>query len=131
MILIASSIFANYLFLPAILLSSVKFALSRQMPNSRTRKAGVTGSSPVAGSIAQDSRLWAAFLLSIMGARQSTHRHVDRFLLKNRKPHQTRFPLGKHAWRGRSVIPLGESRHQANNSAEQFATPPSKRLQAA
>ena len=52
MILIASSIIANYLFLPALLLNSVKLASSRQMPNSRTRKAGVTGSSPVAGSIA-------------------------------------------------------------------------------
>ena len=92
MILIASSIIANYLFLPALLLNSVKLASSRQMPNSRTRKAGVTGSSPVAGSIAQDSRLWAAFLLSIMGARQSTHRHVDRFLLKNRNPPKRDFP---------------------------------------
>ena len=68
LILIASSIFANYLYLPALLLNSVKLALSRQMPNSRTRKAGVTGSSPVAGSIAQDSRLRAAFLLPILSA---------------------------------------------------------------
>ena len=63
LILIASSIFAIYIYLPALLLSSVKFASSRQTSNSRTRKAGVTGSSPVAGSITQDSRLWAAFLL--------------------------------------------------------------------
>ena len=78
MILIASSIIANYLFLPALLLNSVKLASSRQMPNSRTRKAGVTGSSPVAGSIAQDSRLRAAFLLPIwVRARQSKHRHVN------------------------------------------------------
>ena len=69
MILIASSIIVNYLFLPALPLNSVKLVSSRQMPNSRTRKAGVTGSSPVAGSIAKDSRLRAAFLLSIMGAR--------------------------------------------------------------
>ena len=68
-ILIACSIFANYLFLPAILFNSVKLASSRQMSNSRTRKAGVTGSSPVAGSIAQDSRLRAAFLLPILSAR--------------------------------------------------------------
>ena len=65
LILIANSIFANYLYLPAILLNSVKLVSSRQMPNSRTRKAGVTGSSPVAGSIAHDSRLRAAFLLPI------------------------------------------------------------------
>ena len=52
LILIASSIFAIYIYLPALLLSSVKFASSRQTSNSRTRKAGVTGSSPVAGSIA-------------------------------------------------------------------------------
>ena len=52
MILIASSIIVNYLFLPALPLNSVKLVSSRQMPNSRTRKAGVTGSSPVAGSIA-------------------------------------------------------------------------------
>jgi hypothetical protein len=40
-----------------------------QLVEHRSRKAGVTGSSPVAGSIAKDSRLRAAFLLSIMGAR--------------------------------------------------------------
>ena len=51
-ILIASSIFASYLYLPALLFSSVKLASSRKTSNSRTRKAGVTGSSPVAGSIA-------------------------------------------------------------------------------
>lgn len=34
-----------------------------QLVEHRSRKAGVTGSSPVAGSIAQDSRLRAAFLL--------------------------------------------------------------------
>ena len=68
MILIASSIIVNYLFLPALPFNSVKLASSRQMPNSRTRKAGVTGSSPVAGSITQDSRLRAAFLLPISDA---------------------------------------------------------------
>lgn len=36
-----------------------------QLVEHRSRKAGVTGSSPVAGSIAQDSRLRAAFLLPI------------------------------------------------------------------
>ena len=75
MILIASSIIAYYLFLPALLLNSVKLASSRQMPNSRTRKAGVTGSSPVAGSIAQDSRLRAAFLLPISGAHPPEFAH--------------------------------------------------------
>ena len=40
-----------------------------QLVEHRSRKAGVTGSSPVAGSIAQDSRLQAAFFLSIMSAR--------------------------------------------------------------
>ena len=39
-----------------------------QLVEHRSRKAGVTGSSPVAGSIAQDSRLWAAFLLPILSA---------------------------------------------------------------
>lgn len=34
-----------------------------QLVEHRSRKAGVTGSSPVAGSITQDSRLRAAFLL--------------------------------------------------------------------
>ena len=68
MVLIASSVFAIYPYLPALLFSSVKLASSRQMSNSRTRKAGVTGSSPVAGSIAQDSRLRAAFLLPILSA---------------------------------------------------------------
>ncbi len=37
-----------------------------QLVEHRSRKAGVTGSSPVAGSIAQDSRLRAAFLLPIL-----------------------------------------------------------------
>ena len=36
-----------------------------QLVEHRSRKAGVTGSSPVAGSIAQDSRLRAAFFLPI------------------------------------------------------------------
>ena len=75
LILIDSSIIANYLFLPAFLLNSVKLASSRQMTNSRTRKAGVTGSSPVAGSIAQDSRLRAAFLLPISGAHPPEFAH--------------------------------------------------------
>ena len=83
MILIASSIFANYLYLPALILTSVKLVSSRHMSNSRTRKAGVTGSSPVAGSIAQDSRLRAAFLLPILSARQSKHRHVDSSPIQN------------------------------------------------
>ena len=39
-----------------------------QLVEHRSRKAGVTGSSPVAGSIAQDSRLRAAFLLPISRA---------------------------------------------------------------
>lgn len=39
-----------------------------QLVEHRSRKAGVTGSSPVAGSIAQDSRLRAAFLLPISDA---------------------------------------------------------------
>ena len=39
-----------------------------QLVEHRSRKAGVTGSSPVAGSIAQDSRLRAAFLLPILSA---------------------------------------------------------------
>lgn len=48
-----------------------------QLVEHRSRKAGVTGSSPVAGSIAQDSRLRAAFLFSILSARppiRSLHR---------------------------------------------------------
>ena len=39
-----------------------------QLVEHRSRKAGVTGSSPVAGSITQDSRLRAAFLLPILSA---------------------------------------------------------------
>lgn len=35
-----------------------------QLVEHRSRKAGVTGSSPVAGSIAQDSRLRAAFFVT-------------------------------------------------------------------
>lgn len=43
-----------------------------QLVEHRSRKAGVTGSSPVAGSIAQDSRLRAAFLLPILSAHAPT-----------------------------------------------------------
>lgn len=43
-----------------------------QLVEHRSRKAGVTGSSPVAGSIAQDSRPRAAFLLPILSAHAPT-----------------------------------------------------------
>lgn len=46
-----------------------------QLVEHRSRKAGVTGSSPVAGSIAQDSRLRAAFLLPISGAHPPEFAH--------------------------------------------------------
>ena len=98
MILIASSIIANYLFLPALLLNSVKLASSRQMPNSRTRKAGVTGSSPVAGSIAQDSRLRAAFLLSISGAHPPIQAQRRRKL-----PYSTKSPANRDSPRENTV----------------------------
>ena len=130
MILIASSIIANYLFLPALLLNSVKLASSRQMPNSRTRKAGVTGSSPVAGSIAQDSRLRAAFLLPISHARQSKRNVAGNSLLKQNSPVDRGLPNGKPRSTGlmrdrlKGIAPT-------HSSAECRATPPSRRRQAA
>ena len=102
-----------------------------QLVEHRSRKAGVTGSSPVAGSIAQDSRLRVAFLLPILSA------HAPAQAQRRRKlPYSTRGPANRNPQRNRdqrgpSVISLRESRHQTNSSAEQRATPPSKHLQAA
>ena len=97
MILIVSSIFTIYLYLPVLLFNSVKLALSRQMSNSRTRKAGVTGSSPVAGSIAQDSRLRAAFLLPISGAHPPIQAQRRRQL-----PYSTKSPADRNPQRNRN-----------------------------
>ena len=103
-----------------------------QLVEHRSRKAGVTGSSPVAGSIAQDSRLRAAFLLPILSA-CAPIQASPRWPLSTQKQKTPPnvIPKGKRIWRGPSVISIGESRHQTNSSAEQHATPPSKHLQAA
>ena len=126
MILIASSIIVNYLFLPALPFNSVKLASSRQMPNSRTRKAGVTGSSPVAGSIAQDSRLRAAFLLPILRAHAPTqHHHVDISPTQKQKTPPDVIPLGKTrlagSWRDslREITPSGEQLSRAARYSSQ------------
>ena len=58
-----------------------------QLVEHRSRKAGVTGSSPVAGSSAQDSRLRAAFLLPILSARANPRiATASAPLFKNRNP---------------------------------------------
>ena len=67
-----------------------------QLVEHRSRKAGVTGSSPVAGSIAQDSRLRAAFLLPILRAHAPTqHHHVDISPIQKQKTPPNVIPLGK------------------------------------
>lgn len=68
-----------------------------QLVEHRSRKAGVTGSSPVAGSIAQDSRLRAAFLLPILSACAPTQASPCRQLPYSK----TETPP--------NVIPLGET----------------------
>ena len=105
LILIVSSIFTIYLYLPVLLLNSVKLAPSRQMSNSRTRKAGVTGSSPVAGSIAQDSRLWAAFLLPISSAHPPIQAQRRRQLPYSTTSPANRNPQGDRDQRGLSALP--------------------------
>lgn len=101
-----------------------------QLVEHRSRKAGVTGSSPVAGSIAQDSRLRAAFLLPIRAhIRQSKHNAVDNSPTQQKAP-PTAIPKGT-AISGAQARSSMESRQHTNSSAEQRATPPSKRLQAA
>lgn len=67
-----------------------------QLVEHRSRKAGVTGSSPVAGSIAQDSRLWAAFLLPIWSANAPTQ--VKR---RRQLPYSTKSPASRNPQRNR------------------------------
>ena len=101
-----------------------------QLVEHRSRKAGVTGSSPVAGSIAQDSRLRAAFLLPISGAHPPIQAQRRRKLPYSTKAPPTAIPKGT-AINGAQACSSMESRHQTSSSAEQRATPPSKHLQAA
>ena len=101
-----------------------------QLVEHRSRKAGVTGSSPVAGSIAQDSRLRAAFLLPFL--RTPANPSVTPSatpLFKNKSPADHGFPSGNHDQRGSSATSSRESRQ--HSSAEPRATPPSKRRRAA
>ena len=67
-----------------------------QLVEHRSRKAGVTGSSPVAGSIAQDSRLRAAFLLSILSALAPTQAQRRRQI-----PYSTKSPANRNPQRNR------------------------------
>lgn len=64
-----------------------------QLVEHRSRKAGVTGSSPVAGSIAQDSRLRVAFLLPILSAYAPMQAQRRRQLpYSTKKPRQPQSP---------------------------------------
>ena len=102
-----------------------------QLVEHRSRKAGVTGSSPVAGSIAQDSRLRAAFFVADFECVRANPRIVTASTpLLNKKAPPTAIPKGT-AINGAQARSSMESRHQTSSSAEQCATPPSKRLQAA
>ena len=102
-----------------------------QLVEHRSRKAGVTGSSPVAGSIAQDSRLRAAFFVADFEcacANASTTPPATPLL--NKKAPPTTIPKGT-AINGAQARSSMESRQHTNSSAERLVTPPSKRLQAA
>ena len=99
-----------------------------QLVEHRSRKAGVTGSSPVAGSIAQDSRLRAAFLLPISCAPSIQAPRRRQPLLNNKAP-PIAVPNGSHNQRGSCATPSRESRQRS--SSERRATPPSRRRQAA
>ena len=65
-----------------------------QLVEHRSRKAGVTGSSPVAGSIAQDSRLRAAFLLPISGEHPPAQAQRRRQLPTQQQAPPTAIPKG-------------------------------------
>ena len=101
-----------------------------QLVEHRSRKAGVTGSSPVAGSIAQDSRLRAAFFLPILSApapmQAQRRRQLPYSTKKPRQPQSPREPRSA----GPKRAPPKDNARNTNSSAEQCATPPSKRLQA-
>ena len=102
-----------------------------QLVEHRSRKAGVTGSSPVAGSIAQDSRLRAAFLLPISGrASANPSTTPPETPLLNNKPRQPQSPKEPRS-AGPKRAPPRDNARNTNSSAEQRATPPSKHLQAA
>ena len=101
-----------------------------QLVEHRSRKAGVTGSSPVAGSIAQDSRLRAAFFLPIyrtMPIQAQRRRQLPYSTKKPRQPQSPREPRSA----GPKRAPPKENARNTNGSAEQRVIPPSKRLQAA
>ena len=103
-----------------------------QLVEHRSRKAGVTGSSPVAGSIAQDSRLRAAFLLPISDAHPPIQAQRRRQLpYSTKSPANRGLPNGKLRSAGPKRAPPRDNARNTNNSAEQRATPASKRRQAA
>lgn len=103
-----------------------------QLVEHRSRKAGVTGSSPVAGSIAQDSRLRAAFLLPISDAHPPIQAQRRRQLpYSTKSPANHGLPNGKPRSAGlKRALPRDNARN-TNSSAELRATPPSKHLRAA
>ena len=78
-----------------------------QLVEHRSRKAGVTGSSPVAGSIAQDSRLRAAFLLPILSAHAPIQAQRRRQLPCSTKSPANRSPQGDRDQRGPSALLQG------------------------
>lgn len=103
-----------------------------QLVEHRSRKAGVTGSSPVAGSIAQDSRLRAAFLLPISDAHPPIQAQRRRQLpYSTKSPANRGLPNGKPRSAGPKRTPPRDNARNTNSSAEQRATPPSRRRQAA
>ena len=89
-----------------------------QLVEHRSRKAGVTGSSPVAGSIAQDSRLRAAFLLPISLVPVNPRATSPATPLSKNKSPVNRVPqTGSHDQRGSSATSSRKSRqHMAQSS---------------
>ena len=83
-----------------------------QLVEHRSRKAGVTGSSPVAGSIAQDSRLRAAFLLPISRA------PVNPITTPPGSPHSTTKPRRPRSPKRETTINGAQARpHQRNRAS--------------
>ena len=94
-----------------------------QLVEHRSRKAGVTGSSPVAGSIAQDSRLRAAFLLPISRAPANPSATSPATPTQQQSPANRVPQTGNHNQRGSSATSSRKSRQHAAQSSGALLLP--------
>ena len=100
-----------------------------QLVEHRSRKAGVTGSSPVAGSIAQDSRLRAAFLLPIYRTMPIQAQRRRQLPYSTTSP-ASRNPQRNRDQRGLSALPKGNhaSSRAARYSSQQASASSLKQI---